>query len=305
MKKSSLTALILLSLLAPPVMADAATLKKPQPRPEASTLVAVPQDMQQRWILNNCEKGQVAYRLSNYFMLISTREGSKLRRTGGLRDDGNQRYSLTMPAETVGLVIGTKGELIQYYGTQYASFSIEALEAKKIMVPHVKFQNCTTDGPMIIREDPVLVALLPRLDKIHKACPEAADIFKPECQKSVFTLFDINNDDALDRAEMEKAWELVVPASSFGTCGLTTEGITPLNADGSAYFAWLFTHLDKDSDQKITFTEIKGQWQNMQGDPVMSGATNMLMAAQEPLDLLPQDVQITCSNCCIAAVRAQ
>ena len=102
---------------------------------------------------------------------------------------------------------------------------------------------------------------------------------------------------------MEKAWEMIVPASSFGTCGPTTESIVPLNADGHAYFSWLFTHLDKDSDQKIAFTEIEGQWHNMQGDPVMSGATNMLMAAQGPLDILPQDIQITCSNCCIATVR--
>jgi len=304
MKKSYLAILIFLSLLMPPCITDAATLKKPQPRPEASTLVAVPQDMQQRWILNSCETGKVSYRFSDYFMLISTSVSSKLRRTGGLRDDGNGRYSLTTPAETLGLVIGTKGELIQYYGNQYASFSVEALEGNKIMVPHVKFQNCTADGPMIIKENPAMVALLPRLDKIHKACPEATDIFKAPCQTSIFTLFDDNNDQALDQAEMEKAWDMIVPASSFGTCGVTTEGNTLLNADGGEYFSWLFTHLDKDGDQKIAFAEIEGQWQTMQSDPVMSGATNLLMAAQEPLDILPKDIQITCSNCCIAAARA-
>lgn len=304
MKKSYLAALVFLSLLIAPAIADAATLKELQPRPDSSTLVPVPQEMQQRWILNSCEKGQVAYRFSDYFMMTSTSFGSMVQRTGGLRDDGNQRYSLTLPAETLGLVIGTKGELIQYYGDQHASFSIAALEAKKIMLPHVKFQNCTTDRPMIIKEDPVIVALLPRLDKIHQVCPEAEDIFKTACQKAVFTLFDDNNDQALDQAEMEKAWKMIVPASNFGACGNTTEDRMLLNADGREYFSWLFTHLDKDGDQKISFPEIEGQWQVMQGDPLMSGATNLLMAAQEPLDILPQNMQITCSNCCIAAVRA-
>ncbi len=303
--RKALLASIICAFFLPFATEAAKPTRTPQPRPPSSSLVPVPENMQQRWILPDCAQGQVAYRFSDHFLLVSTSAGSKLRRIGGLRDDGNDRYSMVTPAETVGLVIGSKGQLIQYYGDTPASFSVEALEKKKIMVAHIMFQNCTNDGPMIIQENSALVSLLPHLDRIHKACPETKDISKAACRQSIFTLFDKNEDSALEQSEMAEAWKIIVPASSFSACSVNDDGTNLLNADGSEYFTWIFSHLDKDADKEITFDEIDGQWLTLQSDPLMSGALNFLIAAQGPLEILPADFKMTCPNCCIAISKPQ
>lgn len=267
--------------------------------PEASELVPVPENMQQRWILKNCEKGKLAYRFSEHFLILSTKVGSRLLRIGGLQDNGGGHYSMTRPGETAGLVLNSKGDLIQYFGDTQANFSVQALEKKEISIPFITFKSCP-DEPTLIQEDPAYVSLLPGLDKIHKACPDAHDIFKAGCQKAVFTLFDTDGDESLDEKEMTRAWDMILPKSSFTACGPLAGKADELLADGKAYFAWMLTHLDKNADKKIAFDEIEGQWKNMQGDPLMSGATNILIAAEAPLEILPDDIQMTCTNCCIA-----
>lgn len=274
----------------------------PPLKPEASELVPVPQDMQKLWILNSCESGAVGYRFSDYFMMISTAWGSDLERIGGFQDRGNGRYRMVTLTEILEFVIGTKGDLIQIYGDVNTSFSLSDLENLKIMIPHIVFKNCADMPNTAVREDAVMIAQLPALDHIHEACPTPADLVKTDCQKTLFAMFDDNHDVALDQNELTQAWKIIIPNSAFTACDAAGAGATQLSVDGLTYFAWLFSHLDKNTDAKISFSEIQGQWANMQSDPLMSEATNILIAAAAPLALLPPSVKGTCTNCCIPVV---
>ncbi len=271
----------------------------PRPVPPASELVPVPENMQRLWILGSCEKGIVGYRFSKYFWMLSTPKGGHIERIGGFIDLGNGRYNMVTSSETTGYTLGSKGDLIQYPGDSLKSFSITELENHKIMMRHILFRNCE-GSPILIKENPVRLALLPGLDKIHEACPVRNDIYKADCQRAVFSLFDSGKDGALDQNEMEEAWRLITPSSTFTACSVLAGGATQLSADGLVYFAWMFSHLDKNADKKISFEEIQGQWKKMQGDPLMSEATNILIGAQSTIDVLPEDVKVTCSNCCLA-----
>jgi len=271
----------------------------PRPMPPASELVPVPENMQRLWILGSCEKGIVGYRFSKYFKMLTTPTGGYIERIGGFVDLGNGRYNMITPRETTGYTLGSKGDLIQYPGDSLSSFSITELENHKIIMSHVLFRNCE-GSHVLIEENLVRLALLPHLDKIHEACPVRNDIYKADCQRAVFSQFDSGKDGALDQNEMEEAWRLITPSSSFTACSVSAATVTQLSADGLVYFAWLFSHLDKNADKKISFEEIQGQWTKMQGDPLMSEATNILIGAQSTLDILPENVKVTCINCCLA-----
>lgn len=296
--------LLLLLFLAPSQAAFsmdqvwAGKLKAPA-KPDPATLVAVPEALQNLWILNSCEEGIIGHRFSRRFMMTSTAWGSKIERIGGLTDKGDGRYGMVTRTEILNFIIGTKGDLIQIYGDINTSFSLTALENFKIRVPHVRFKNCSKAAAIVVKENSAMVALLPGLDNIHEACPTTAALYKTDCQKSIFSLFDMNEDAALDQEEMAKAWRTIIPNSSFTACDAAGAGATRLSADGLTYFSWLFTNLDKNTDKKISFTEIQGQWTLMQVDPLMSEATNILIAAATPLALLPENITGTCVNCCI------
>ena len=298
--KYAVPLIISLFLIAAPAQAQK-PLMQPQPMPAAQDLVPVPEDWQKLWLIKSCEKGELSYRFSDAFLLMSIPQGSKLFRIGGLIDNGAGRYSMVMPAETLQFVEGSKGDLIQIFGNQPASFSVEALENKQIMVPHIYFKPCE-DQTTKVNEDKAIVAMMPRLDQVSKACPERGDIYKKDCQKAVFGLFDQNGDDAIDLTEMKSGWDLAIANSSFGTCGTAATPADVLRREGTAYFDWLFEHLDQNKDQKVSFTEIDGQWKTMQGDPLMSGATNLLLSAEKPIAIMPPSAQMTCTNCCISSI---
>lgn len=266
----------------------------------ADTFVPVPTAMQQRWIPRACTTGRMSYRFSNYFLLTSIYAGSKLTRIGGLVDHGEGRYSLGTSKEKTGYVLGTTGDLLQYFGDSAISFTAAALENKAVRMPYITFKNCSTDVPMEVQEDKDLRALMPQLDKIHLACPTRQDIYnQPACQEAVFLLFDRSGDGALDTAEMKWGWDIILPRS-FRSCGPVPAGPDELESDSAAYMAWMAEHLDSNKDGKISFPEIEGQWSALQSDLLMSGLTNMLIAAQKPLEILPEEVKLTCFNCCIA-----
>ncbi len=271
------------------------------PMPPVSSLVPVPEEMQQRWVLRGCEKGEMSFRFSRRYLMVSIPQGSKLFRLGGLSDLGNGRYTMTMPGEITGLMLGSDGKLIQYFGDMNSSFSRDALEAKRIMIPHIKHDNCTNAEKVRVNEDPVMLALLPSLDDLQEACPDPQDIAKTPCQKAVFAIFDQNKDGGLDEAELKRGWELLIVHSSFGTCGPNTSAADSLRGDGVDYIAWMMTHLDQDKDQAITFDEFAPQWQAMQSDPLMSGLTNLLIAADRQTGILPESIKPSCVNCCVAA----
>ena len=283
-----------------PFKLSAESFMKPQPLPLASELVPVPEDMRQLWVVRSCDKGKLAYRFSEHFLLTSVSVGSKLSRIGGFLDNGGDRYSMVTPAETVGFVMGTQGDLILYYGDPKTSFPLEAVEKKQLLVPHILLKNCTAQAAPAIKEDAVLISLLPKLDNVHKACPEKTDIYKTACQEAIFMLFDSDQDSVLNEDDMQKAWNIILSYSTFSTCGPLADKNHQLRADGKPYFTWLFENLDKNTDQKISFDEMKGTWSLMQGDPLMSAATNLLIAAEGPLALLPDSVRMDCQNCCIA-----
>lgn len=299
MKKYTLSIILCLLMLMPAAQAQR-SLMEPQPLPPASEMVPVPKDWQKLWVIKTCEKGKMGYRFSDYFLQVSVAGGSKLFRIGGFKDNGNGRYSMVMPGETVQLLQGTQNNLIQIFGTQQANFSVEALEKKKIMVPHIYFENCEGVKPGVVQENEEMRALLPRLDQIHKNCPTRPDISKKECQRAIFGLFDSSSDGFLDQKEMEYGWDVAINNSSFGTCGSAATPADMLRREGAEYFAWIFKNLDKNTDQKISFDEIYGQWEVMAGDALMSGATNLLISAEKPIGLLPPEIHATCVNCCIA-----
>lgn len=294
------TLLITCLFLIMPIAQAQQPLMQPQEMPPAADLVPVPKGWQKLWLIKGCEKGKLSYRFSDSFLLMSIPQGSKLFRIGGLIDNGAGRYSMVMPAETLQFVEGSQGDLLQIFGNPVTTFSVEALEKKQIMVPHITFKPCDEKAKLLIHEDKALVALLPRLDRVHKACPERTDILsRKECQRAAFGLFDANSDNVVDETEMQSGWELAIANSSFGTCGTAATPADMLRREGTGYFTWLFEKLDRNKDRKISFDEIDGQWKVMQGDPLMSGATNLLMSAEKPIGFLPPAVQITCTNCCI------
>lgn len=273
------------------------------PMPPMSTLVPVPEEMQQRWIMRSCEKGDVSFRFSRRFLMVSITEGSTLFRLGGLSDQGNGRYTMTMPGEITGLMMGSDGKLIQYFGNLNTSFSRDALEALRIMIPHIKHENCTNAENVIVNEDPLMLSLLPSLDAIQEACPDPQDIAKTTCQRTIFLLFDQNKDGALDETELERGWDLLVANSPFGTCAPDTSAPDSLRGDGDAYIAWMTEHLDQDKDKRITFEDFAPRWREMQEHPLMSGLTNLLIAADGQVGILPDSVKVTCVNCCVATMR--
>lgn len=269
--------------------------------PAVSALVPVPDEMQQRWVLGGCEKGQMVSRLSRRYLMVSIPQESRLFRLGGLTDAGNGRYIMTMPEETTGLMLGSTGKLIQYFDDLNASFSREKLEAQQLMIPHITYDNCTDAAEIPVKEDPLMLALLPALDDIQEACAAAQDIRAPGCQESVFALFDGNGDKMLDKAELGKSWEILTAYSPFGICSADAAATDSLYADGSAYIAWLMEHADQDKDSRIALAELTPLWVEMQGDPLMSGLTNLLIAADTQIGILPETIKVTCVNCCVVA----
>lgn len=274
-----------------------------KPLPPVSSLVPVPDEMQQRWILRGCEKGEMSFRFSRRYLMASIPQGSKLFRLGGLGDQGNGRYTMTMPGETTGLMMGSDGKLIQYFGEMNTSFSRAALEARRIMIPHIKHDNCTDAKDVRVNEDPVMLALLPALDRLQEACPDPQDIAKASCQKAFFALFDQNKDEALDEAELKNGWDILITHSPFGTCGPGASAADSLRGDGDAYITWITENLDQDKDKRITFDDLASRWKEMQGDPLMSGLTNLLIATDRLIGILPESVKVTCVNCCVSAMR--
>lgn len=301
----SLLALILSCALAFPARAQddmpGQHMMRIKPLPPVSTLVPVPDDMQQRWILRGCEKGEMSFRFSRRYLLVSVPQGSKLFRLGGLGALGNGRYSMTMPGETSGLMLGSDGRLIQYFGDMNTSFSRAALEARQIMIPHIRHDNCTAATAVKMKEDPVLLSLLPALDALQEACPAPQDIAQSSCQKAVFALFDQGGDETLDKAELKRGWDILISYSPFGTCGPGTTAADSLRGDGDVYIAWILDNLDRDKDGKIAFEDFAPRWREMQAHPLMSGLTNLLIAADRQAGILPESVKVTCVNCCVSA----
>ncbi len=296
--------LALSCMVAFPVRAQDSTsspMMRLKPMPPVSSLVPVPKEMQQLWILRGCEKGEMSFRFSRRYLMASIPQGSKLFRLGGLTDLGNGRYTMTMPGEITGLMLGSDGKLIQYFGDMNSSFSREALEAKRIMIPHIKHDNCTSAEKVRVNEDPVMLSLLPSLDALQEACPDPQDIAKTSCQKAVFAVFDQNNDEKLDEAELKRGADILISRSPFSTCSPDASTLDVLSTENDAYIAWMLEHLDQDKDHKITLADVKSRWQDMQGDPLMSGLTNLLIAADGQAGILPKSITPTCSNCCVAA----
>ncbi len=272
-----------------------------KPMPPVSSLVPVPEEMRQRWILRGCEKGELSFRFSRRYLMASIPQGSKLFRLGGLTDQGNGRYTMTMPGEITGLMMGSNGKLIQYFGDMNTSFSREALEARRLMIPHVIHDNCTAAEKVRVQEDPVMLALLPALDNLQEACPDPKDIAKTSCQKAIFAVFDKNNDEKLDEAELRQGSDLLISRSPFSTCQPDASTLDTLSREGDDYIAWMMEHLDQDKDKAITFAEFVPHWQKMQSDPLMSGLTNLLIAADKQSGILPESIKPSCVNCCVAA----
>lgn len=304
MKHIMLVASIVAALLMPaPARAetDFKAMMRPQALPPLSSLVAIPPEMQQRWILEGCERGEVAFRFSRRFVMISIPQGSKIFRLGGFGALGNGRYSMSMPGETSGLMLGSDGRLIQYFGELNSSFSVAQLESLQIMVPHIIYDQCSDAAKIAVKEDAVLRALLPALDQMQEACPAPGDIHKVACQQSIFAVFDQNQDGSLDVPELNHGWEVLISYSPFGTCGAAATAADSLRRDGADYMRWLLDHADTDHNQKISFTEFMQQWKNMRADPLMSGFANLLIAADKPIGILPADITVSCVNCCVSA----
>lgn len=272
---------------------------KMKPLPPVASLVPVPPEFQQRWILRGCDKGQMAFRFSRRFLMVSIPQGSKLFRLGGFGELGNGRYSLSMPGETSGLLLSSTGRMIQYFGDLKMSFSRDQLEARRLMIPHVMYDNCTAAPDVKVKEDPVMLALLPGLDHIQESCPAPQDIGKAACQESIFALFDRDNDKSLDETELHRAWDILIANSPFGTCGAAATAADSLRSDGGEYVQWLLTHVDENKDQRITFGEFAPQWKAMQSDPLMSGFTNLLIASDRTIGFLPEAIKVSCVNCCM------
>lgn len=272
-----------------------------KPMPPVSSLVPVPAEMQQLWILRSCEKGEMSFRFSRRYLMASISQGSKLFRLGGLGALGNDRYTMTMPGEATGLMMSSDGKLIQYFGDLKISFSREALEARRIMIPHVQYLNCSEAEKTRINEDPVMRAMLPALDDLQEACPDPKDIAKKSCQKAIFAVFDKNKDGRLDTEELKAGSDILISRSPFSTCQPDASTLDTLSREGDDYIAWMMAHLDQDKDQAITFDEFVPQWQAMQSDPLMSGLTNLLIAADRQTGILPESIKPSCVNCCVAA----
>ena len=268
--------------------------------PPVSSLLPVPEDMQQRWILNSCDSGELSYRFSRRYLMISIPGWSDIVRLGGFSDLGNGRYKMTLPDEATGLLLGSDGRLIQYFGDINISFSRAALEARQLMIPHVLYENCTTAENIKVDEDPLLLSLLPSLDTVQESCAAPQDIAKASCQKSIFSLFDADKDDALDESEMKRGWDILMSYSAFGACTPEASAPDSLQGDGDAYIHWIFENLDRDQDKKITFSDFAPRWKEMQAHPLMSGLTNLLISADSKAGILPQDVKLTCVNCCVS-----
>lgn len=303
MKKISLMMALSWIVLTQPAQAQNDTQQKMMrinPMPPVSSLVAVPPEMRQRWILNGCEAGEVAFRFSRRYMMASVPQGSKLFRLGGLGDQGNGRYTMSTPAETTGLMMGSDGRLIQIFGDLNVSFSRAALEARQIMIPHIFYDNCTKAEAVRVTEDPVMLSLLPSLDDLQEACPAPGDISKRPCQDALFAVFDKDKDKALDEAEMKQGWELLVGQSSFGVCGPGVSAADSLRGDGDDYITWIFQNLDPDKNKKVTLDDFLLRWDSLQKDPLMSGLTTLMTAADGQTKILPEDEKVTCVNCCIS-----
>lgn len=281
--------------------AAAQNFPKELPRPDPAEAVPVPEKWQDKlWIIQSCEKGRLAHRFSNYFILRSTSAGSSLDRIGGLIDQNNGRYNMILPGEAVQLIEGTKGDLLQIFGNMTASFSAEDMENYRVIVPYIPFKSCEKTNDRIV-ENQDLVALMPKLDRLHIACPVPASIYKAECKRGIIAFFDENHDGLLDQDDLHKGWDFLLKHTTFGNCGAAASSTDALRREGLIYFEWLYENLDKNKDRKIAFEEIDGQWNRMQADPLMSGATNLLLSVQKTLKLLPQEIQITCLNCCISS----
>lgn len=289
--------------------------------PESQEKVAIPDAFQREWVLSNCENGARIMRLSRYFHMNSVMSESRITRADGITPMGRNIYKLSMPRDTSMITIKKNGDLLQYYPQPGDFPSVAAVESGRALATFLKFKNC--DGQRknnFVVENKDMIALLPRLDRMHEACPKRADLAKESCQAAVLNLFDRNSDEVIDLDEMKASWEILGRYNGGGSCaapaipgtaavtqttGTSSLPNTPAPAapvvpvampaappsmtvpDGTPYFEWLIGNLDRDGDLALSYSEVRGQWDRMAQDSLMAAFIQTLKTAEEKLRYLP------------------
>lgn len=294
--------------------------------PESQERVAIPDEFQREWVLSNCESGARIMRFSRYFHMNSVMSDSRITRTDGITPMGRNIYKLSMPRDTSMITLKKSGDLLQYYPQPGDFPTVAAVESGRALATFLKFKNC--DGQKknnFVVENKEMIALLPRLDRMHEACPKRADLMKESCQAAILNLFDRNGDEIIDLDEMKASWEILGRYNGSGSCAApaipgatiaqgtaaaapttdtslpntpapTATAITvalPAAAptmtvpDGAPYFEWLIGNLDRNGDHALSYDEVRGQWDRMTEDSLMAAFIQTLKTAEEKLRYLP------------------
>lgn len=262
-------------------------------------VAGLPPEFQKQWTLMSCEKGEVLYRLSAHFALVTTGKGSQILRLQNIQHEASGYYILPPLGETYRYFIGQNGDLIQLFGNLHKSVSPEAIEKKTAFIPHIYYKDCQGNPPPYLKEDPILVTLMPLLDIIHQECPDTQSIHSLRCQTAVMQIFDRDHDLALNQEEAQAAWDMISPYSNIRNNCSRIE-TTPLEEllDFNRYYKWMQEHLDINHDNLIALTELTAQWENMRANPLMNTFINVLETAQKPLELLPATDVAPSTNVC-------
>lgn len=268
--------------------------------PESAALQPLPESLQKTWVMAGCRKGKLAHSFSSYFVLTSIDNKSIIYRTQGAAQLSSDLYNINLLDGSARFVIGSKGDIFQLLDHTQASISIADLEDRKLFIPHVRYSLCADNIPDRIRINQSLLNLLPKLDKVHENCPLEGGINDNACRNALFLIFDQDNNSSLNKVEIQAAWDIIISNNNFSQCVAASNPSDMLMADGTGYTKWIFENLDKNKDEEISLMETVNHWPAVQADSYMAGAINFLISAAAPLQVLPQGVQLTCVNCCIA-----
>ncbi len=289
---------------------------------DPSEKIAMPEEFQKEWVLDSCESGSRIIRFSRYFHMRSVMKESRITRTEGVVLMGRNTYKVSMPRDVSMITLKKNGDLLQFYPRPGDLPTIAAVESGRALASFFKFKSCDGKRNNFVIEDRKMLALLPRLDRMHESCPQRDDLLKESCQSAVLGLFDLNGDNKIDLHEMNDAWQtigvyhggqgsscaapsvtnvaavgqdsgtLAEPANNASlpyTPVPATAAPAPMTiADGTPYFEWLIDNLDRDGDQAISYSEVRGQWDRMNKDSLMTAFILTLTTAEGKLRYLPQ-----------------
>ncbi|QQG36459.1 MAG: hypothetical protein HYS17_01310 [Micavibrio aeruginosavorus] len=248
---------------------------------------ALPPLFQKRWVMLDCEKGKVSYRLSSYYVLFTTRQGSGIKRLTETIEERPGFYHIPALGPLYRFAIAPDGDLIQLFGEVSDNITLEGLSNGNTPLPKIRYKDCADNPPAALKENQNLLKIFSSFDLVYQTCPRASSIKENACQQAVFAVFDTNKDRLLDTQEISRLWDIAVPYSSINSsCGVPYS----LPADAreiQPYLDWLLVELDTNRDRSFSLNELHKAWPLMMADPLMNVFTDILQSAQATLELLP------------------